>query len=46
MRRWSPSLLLLGAALAGCNPGGNSPSKADQVRPELPRVTVEVKGMT
>ena len=48
MRRLSPALLALGVALVGCQPGGGDgkPSKGDQVKPELPRVTVKVDGMT
>jgi hypothetical protein len=43
MRRITPLTLLLGFALAGCDSG---PSAGDKVKPELPRVTVEVKGMS
>jgi hypothetical protein len=44
MRRTSPALFLLGLVLAGC--GGRQPStEGDTVKPNLPRVTVEVKGM-
>jgi hypothetical protein len=46
MRVWlrgAPGLLLLGAVLPGCGPGAPPP---DSVHPELPRVTVEVKGMS
>jgi hypothetical protein len=48
MRRWSPALLVLGVALVGCGPGGGDgkPAPGDQVKPELPRVTVKVDGMT
>jgi hypothetical protein len=44
IRKWSP-ILVLGVALAGCN-SGDSLSKGDQVKPELPRVTIEIDGMT
>ena len=41
------AVVVLGVALAGCGGGaGPEPSRADKVKPELPRVSVEVKGMT
>ena len=43
MRRWTP-VVIVGVFLAGCS--GEDPTKGDQVSPELPRVTVEVKGMS
>jgi hypothetical protein len=45
----APALFLLGAALVGCNGGGgasDTKGKGDEVKPELPRVTIEVHGMT
>jgi hypothetical protein len=48
-----PALLLaLGLAAAGCGPsasdsvGGQAGPDPSSVRPDLPRVTLEVKGMT
>jgi hypothetical protein len=41
MRVPTTAALLLGAALAGC-----SSENPDKVKPELPRVTLEVRGMT
>jgi hypothetical protein len=40
--RSAPVLLALSVAATGCNP---SPPE-DAARPDLPRVTLEVKGMT
>jgi hypothetical protein len=42
------AVFLLGVALAGCGGGGERPaaSDADEVKPDLGRVTIEVKGMT
>jgi hypothetical protein len=37
---------VLGVVLAGCNSGGDSLTKGEQVKPELPRVTIEIDGMT
>jgi hypothetical protein len=40
--RKATAALLLGVALAGCSSSNNG----DNVRPDLPRVTLEVSGMT
>jgi hypothetical protein len=46
MNRLTPALLVAASlTLAGCA-GGVKPPKGDEVSPDLPRVTIEVKGMT
>jgi hypothetical protein len=45
MRVPIPAVVLLGVALAGCGRGDRL-SQADKVKPELPRVTLEVRGMS